>query len=144
MIIIFSGINEWEGWTVSMIDDNGECRESAGCDYVLDLISELEVAPAFPVVKNHFLSASMTSPTKVSWSNLPESLEDLDVDIALGPHLEEKTCNQNQKGQHNLLEKKRVRFALNIIHTCYFEMMIMMMNSAHTCTPWADDAATSS
>lgn len=58
------GINEWEGWTIGISDQNGS-KESAGCDYVLDLISELEMAPAFPVVKNNFL---LSNNSKVSLS----------------------------------------------------------------------------
>jgi hypothetical protein len=33
----------------------GELREMCGFDYAMDLVSEMELAPAFPVVKNAFL-----------------------------------------------------------------------------------------
>jgi len=52
------GIAECHGWTVSCHseDENGgDVREMCGFDYVLDLVSEMELAPAFPVVKNYFL-----------------------------------------------------------------------------------------
>jgi hypothetical protein len=46
--------NELEGWTVTLNDDN-DSYELMGNDYVLDLISEMEVPPAFPVCKSFFL-----------------------------------------------------------------------------------------
>ena len=53
--------NELEGWTVTLNDDN-DSYELMGNDYVLDLISEMEVPPAFPVCKSFFLvSTDITS-----------------------------------------------------------------------------------
>lgn len=55
---MFRGIGECHGWTVSCHceDENGgDVRELSGFDYVLDLVSEMELAPAFPAVKNNFL-----------------------------------------------------------------------------------------
>ncbi|KAL0278610.1 UNVERIFIED_CONTAM: hypothetical protein PYX00_000382 [Menopon gallinae] len=49
------GIQEWQGWSVALSTDQGVTKETTGCDYVMDLISEMEVAPAFPVCKNSFL-----------------------------------------------------------------------------------------
>lgn len=46
--------NELDGWTVTLNDDN-DSYELMGNDYVLDLISEMEVPPAFPVCKSFFL-----------------------------------------------------------------------------------------
>ncbi len=42
------------GWTVSLEDDENEI-ELMGHDYVLDLISELEIPPCSPVCKSFFL-----------------------------------------------------------------------------------------
>lgn len=42
------------GWTVSLEDDDAEV-ELMGYDYVLDLISELEIPPCAPVCKSFFL-----------------------------------------------------------------------------------------
>lgn len=57
LVVRDRGINECNGWSVSLVDEeeDGEVREMNGFDYVLDLISEMEVAPAFPVCKNFFL-----------------------------------------------------------------------------------------
>ncbi|XP_066258344.1 unconventional myosin-XV isoform X2 [Euwallacea similis] len=43
-----------EGWTVIM-DDSGVVYEGNGLDYVFDLVSELELCPAFPVQKSTLL-----------------------------------------------------------------------------------------
>lgn len=42
------------GWTVCL-DDGNSLSDSCGLDYVLDLIAEKELCPAFPVVKNDLL-----------------------------------------------------------------------------------------
>jgi myosin-15 len=42
------------GWSVSLEDDEIEV-ELMGHDYVLDLISELEISPCSPVCKSFFL-----------------------------------------------------------------------------------------
>nr|CAD7393755.1 unnamed protein product [Timema cristinae] len=56
------GITECNGWTVSLADESSSTdnfsilvKESCGLDYVLDLVAEIELAPAFPVCKNSFL-----------------------------------------------------------------------------------------
>lgn len=43
-----------DGWTVIM-DDAGAVTEANGLDYVLDLVSELELCPAFPVARSGLL-----------------------------------------------------------------------------------------
>jgi len=48
------GIGESSGWTLSLQDENDN-YELMGYDYVLDLLSEMEIAPAFPVCKSFFL-----------------------------------------------------------------------------------------
>jgi len=48
------GISESSGWTLSLQDENDN-YELMGYDYVLDLLSEMEIAPAFPVCKSFFL-----------------------------------------------------------------------------------------
>ena len=45
------------GWTVVLRDDT-DTYECAGYEYVLDLISEMEVPPAFPFSKSYFLVSS--------------------------------------------------------------------------------------
>ncbi|XP_055630321.1 unconventional myosin-XV [Toxorhynchites rutilus septentrionalis] len=42
------------GWTV-VIDDSGLIIDSCGMDYVLDLVSEKEINPSFPAVRNDLL-----------------------------------------------------------------------------------------
>lgn len=43
-----------QGWTV-VLDDSGLMSDSCGLDYVLDLVSEQELCPAFPTVRNDLL-----------------------------------------------------------------------------------------
>lgn len=52
------GITEgWRGWSVTM-KDGTQWAELAGHDYVLDLISDLELLHGFPKQKSYFLIAS--------------------------------------------------------------------------------------
>ncbi|XP_044253727.1 unconventional myosin-XV [Tribolium madens] len=43
-----------EGWSVVM-DDAGIVSEGSGLDYIMDLVSELELCPAFPISKSSLL-----------------------------------------------------------------------------------------
>lgn len=52
------GISETNGWTLGLNEENNDFYELMGYDYVLDLVSEMEVAPAFPVCKSFFLVTS--------------------------------------------------------------------------------------
>lgn len=45
-----------EGWSVVM-DDAGAMTDCSGLDYVFDLVSELELCPAFPATKSQLLKA---------------------------------------------------------------------------------------
>lgn len=58
------------GWTVVM-DDNGLSTDSCGLDFVLDLVSEKELCPAFPSVRSELLRArsSNTVTTEVDLHN---------------------------------------------------------------------------
>jgi hypothetical protein len=76
--------NELDGWTVTLHDDN-DWYELMGNDYVLDLISEMEVPPAFPVCKSFFLvSTDLTNDgnqqqkrrSMTAGSNNPDSVYD--------------------------------------------------------------------
>lgn len=42
------------GWSV-ILDDAGAITECSGLDYVMDLVSELELCPAFPVTRSQLL-----------------------------------------------------------------------------------------
>lgn len=53
----FRGIDECSGWTVDL-DDAGDIYSLNGTDYVLDLVAETEIPPAFPVCKSYFLVAA--------------------------------------------------------------------------------------
>lgn len=58
LVIRERGVDECRGWSVACVQDDeagGEVREMCGFDYAMDLVSEMELAPAFPVVKNYFL-----------------------------------------------------------------------------------------
>lgn len=50
-------IAESNGWTL-LLDENNESFELMGLDYALDLISEMEIVPTFPVCKSFFLVSS--------------------------------------------------------------------------------------
>lgn len=43
-----------QGWTI-VLDDSGLLSDSCGLDYVLDLVSEKELCPAFPTVRSDLL-----------------------------------------------------------------------------------------
>lgn len=47
----------WRGWSVTM-KDGTQWAELAGHDYVLDLISDLELIHGFPKQKSYFILAS--------------------------------------------------------------------------------------
>lgn len=49
-----------QGWTV-VLDDSGLLTDSCGLDYILDLVSEKELCPAFPTVKNDLLRCGRKS-----------------------------------------------------------------------------------
>ncbi|CAB3362581.1 Hypothetical predicted protein [Cloeon dipterum] len=81
LVIRDRGIAECHGWTVSCHseDDNeGEVREMCGFDYVLDLVSEMELAPAFPVVKNYFLVSGKKGKRMPQFSSMGALTVDID------------------------------------------------------------------
>lgn len=45
------------GWTV-LLQEDMDYYELMGYDYVLDLVSEMEIPPGFPVCRSHFLVSS--------------------------------------------------------------------------------------
>lgn len=45
-----------DGWSV-ILEDSGVISDCSGLDYVLDLVSELELCPAFPIEKYEILKA---------------------------------------------------------------------------------------
>lgn len=49
-----------KGWTV-VLDDSGLLSDSCGLDYILDLISEKELCPAFPTVRSDLLTCGRKS-----------------------------------------------------------------------------------
>lgn len=52
---MYRGLTEnTQGWTV-ILQEDFERYELMGYDYVLDLISEIEIAPGFPTCKAYFL-----------------------------------------------------------------------------------------
>ncbi|XP_059488252.1 unconventional myosin-XV isoform X3 [Neocloeon triangulifer] len=81
LVIRDRGIDECHGWTVSCHseDDNeGEVREMCGFDYVLDLVSEMELPPAFPVVKNYFLVSGKKGKRMPQFSSMGALTVDID------------------------------------------------------------------
>lgn len=58
-----------EGWSVVM-DDAGIVSEGSGLDYIMDLVSELELCPAFPISKSSLLKVGTrrASPAEIDHS----------------------------------------------------------------------------
>uniref|UniRef100_A0ABM5F0J4 Unconventional myosin-XV n=1 Tax=Pogona vitticeps TaxID=103695 RepID=A0ABM5F0J4_9SAUR len=57
-ILKYRGLPDgWQGWSVTM-KDGAQWAELAGHDYVLDLVSDLELIRGFPKQKSYFLIAS--------------------------------------------------------------------------------------
>lgn len=52
------------GWTV-IIDDSGIVTDSCGLDFVLDLVSEKELCPAFPAVRSDLLRCGNRNPQTI-------------------------------------------------------------------------------
>lgn len=61
-----------QGWTV-VLDDSGLLTDSCGLDYILDLVSEKELCPAFPTVKNDLLRCGRKSSKQSVASDLDTS-----------------------------------------------------------------------
>ena len=58
------GVSEWwKGYSILM-KEQGQWVELAGHDYVLDLISDLELPPEFPKQKSYFI-ISAEGPNRV-------------------------------------------------------------------------------
>lgn len=53
-----------QGWTVVM--DDGIITDTCGLDYVLDLVAEKELCPAFPSIKNDLLKSNRNSSNQLS------------------------------------------------------------------------------
>lgn len=76
LVVRERGIAECGGWSVSLATSGSGSdlglepgvKDSAGYDYVLDLVSEMELAPAFPACRNSFLS-SPDKPKRTSSSS---------------------------------------------------------------------------
>ena len=52
--VFLRGIEDAKGWTVDLETGNWHCT-LAGKDYILDLVSELEYPPAFPLSRSSSL-----------------------------------------------------------------------------------------
>lgn len=60
-----------QGWTI-VLDDSGLLSDSNGLDFVLDLISEKELCPAFPTVRSDLLRVGRKN-SKITVAPEPES-----------------------------------------------------------------------
>ncbi|KAJ1096725.1 hypothetical protein NDU88_001856 [Pleurodeles waltl] len=77
--------NEWRGWSVSMKDGN-QWAELAGHDYVLDLISDLELLRDFPKQKSYFIIASEgTSKNQNNTNVVHGNISDTDDEVPPPP-----------------------------------------------------------
>ncbi|RZB41182.1 unconventional myosin-XV [Asbolus verrucosus] len=59
-----------EGWSVVM-DDAGIVSEGSGLDYIMDLVSELELCPAFPISKSSLLKVGTRKVAPVEIDHSP-------------------------------------------------------------------------
>lgn len=53
-VLFEKGVAECHGWTLSV--DNEDQR--SGLDYVLDMVSEMELPQGFPIQKQHIITVS--------------------------------------------------------------------------------------
>ncbi|KAK4873712.1 hypothetical protein RN001_013072 [Aquatica leii] len=61
------------GWTV-VLDDAGIITDSNGLDYIFDLVSELEICPAFPISKSHLLKVGSRHHNPIEIEHVPSSI----------------------------------------------------------------------
>ncbi|XP_064478725.1 unconventional myosin-XV-like isoform X2 [Ornithodoros turicata] len=81
------GVDDAYGWTTELLDE-GATYSLNGTDYVLDLIAETEVPPAFPVCKSYFLVSHSGGPGEPPSSNSalasphrPDRVETYEVEL---------------------------------------------------------------
>lgn len=53
-----------DGWTV-VLDDSGILTDGSGLDYIFDLVSELELCPAFPMSRSTLFKGGVRTQTPV-------------------------------------------------------------------------------
>lgn len=103
------------GWTVVM-DDNGQSTDSCGLDFVLDLVSEKELCPAFPSVRSELLRARSTHTvtTEVDLHNprrpqvpppAPPTNRKQSLDNMSPPIVKQGHSDVQRKTSHNLLSR---------------------------------------
>lgn len=71
-----------QGWSLMLLED-GERYELMGYDYVLDLISEIEIAPGFPTCKAYFLVSTDRSQERLSNKRHHEGYDCPDLFVTL-------------------------------------------------------------
>ncbi|XP_074098878.1 unconventional myosin 10A [Cotesia typhae] len=69
------------GWTVSLWNYDTMVTETNGFDYVLDLISEMELAPAFPAAKHMFLEQRKNSFPPIKKREHTQVIRELEQDM---------------------------------------------------------------
>ncbi|KAK2585066.1 hypothetical protein KPH14_008582 [Odynerus spinipes] len=73
------------GWTITLWNQldglDAIVTETNGCDYVLDLISEMELAPAFPAAKHMFLEQRKNSYPPIKKRDHAQVIRELEQEI---------------------------------------------------------------
>lgn len=91
-----------KGWTV-VLDDTNAITDTCGLDYVLDLIGEKELCPAFPAPQNDSLRVyrkNSQTPSKLSRThNSPMDIEPLKRPQAPPPAPPQQTKAKNEKSE---------------------------------------------
>ncbi|KAK6169157.1 hypothetical protein SNE40_020262 [Patella caerulea] len=102
------------GWTVVLQNDT-DFYELMGYDYVLDLISEMEIAPGFPVCKAYFLVSTDRSKERIQHrrhlnSDLPHNPDRERLMIIVGrlPELLKRDPSKMNSGNISEIKQQRI------------------------------------
>ncbi|RWS29427.1 myosin XV-like protein, partial [Leptotrombidium deliense] len=95
------GFDDPFGWTVDL-DDSGDIYGLNGNDYVLDVISQMEIPPSFPVCNSYFLNSADRSKSGgkqkiLSSAHNPERVNKLDIDIGECSSLSNKKSSDSNE-----------------------------------------------
>ncbi|GAU92977.1 hypothetical protein RvY_04984-2 [Ramazzottius varieornatus] len=96
------------GWTVMMIrDENDSLVELNGSDYILDLIAEYELPPAFPFIKHPYLTHHMRKPRRKQHS-APTGKHDFDGDDDFEPSSAPHTAQDSRIARLGLAKNSKL------------------------------------
>ncbi|KAK6290872.1 hypothetical protein J4Q44_G00387280 [Coregonus suidteri] len=106
-ILLHRGVCEaWRGWSILM-KEHGQWAELAGHDYVMDLISDLELPSDFPKQKSYFIiSAEDPNTVRTNTSLTPQPAYSLPDSEGYSSHVEADgfSDGQTQRGMEQYLD----------------------------------------